>query len=283
MVSRMFFRIHDNSCSESERIHHRPPLVLTLIKIDERISPGGREGGCEGGCDREGKSVTGPRRRTAVASGVAAGALVLAACSSTAPRHVDRAVTTTTVAATTTAPPTTTTVAPTTVPTHHHHHHHGSPSTGSDPRCRAAAHHHVPPLPDRINGVGSATQVIVVTAPAYGDTVATLSAFQMTNGTWTQVFGPWQADVGYNGFAPPGQKSEGDGRTPSGSYGFGFFFGVDPNPGVTFSVPSHHRPQHRLGRRPLERRSTTSGWTRTPPIPVRTPSPWTCLPMTTGR
>jgi L,D-peptidoglycan transpeptidase YkuD (ErfK/YbiS/YcfS/YnhG family) len=76
--------------------------------------------------------------------------------------------------------------------------------------------------------------VIVVIAPSYGDTVATLSAFQMSDGTWTEVFGPWQADVGYNGFAPPGEKREGDGRTPSGSYGFGFFFGVDANPGVAF-------------------------------------------------
>jgi len=48
------------------------------------------------------------------------------------------------------------------------------------------------------------------------------------------VFGPWQADVGYAGFAPPGQKHEGDGRTPSGSFGFDFFFGVLANPGVQF-------------------------------------------------
>ena len=41
-------------------------------------------------------------------------------------------------------------------------------------------------------------------------------------------------DVGYAGFAPPGQKREGDGRTPSGSFGFDFFFGVLGNPGVQF-------------------------------------------------
>jgi L,D-peptidoglycan transpeptidase YkuD (ErfK/YbiS/YcfS/YnhG family) len=34
--------------------------------------------------------------------------------------------------------------------------------------------------------------------------------------------------------APPGAKREGDGRTPSGTFGFGFFFGVDPDPGVLF-------------------------------------------------
>ena len=40
--------------------------------------------------------------------------------------------------------------------------------------------------------------------------------------------------IGRNGFAPPGRKREGDGRTPSGTFGFGFFFGVLPNPGVRF-------------------------------------------------
>jgi L,D-peptidoglycan transpeptidase YkuD (ErfK/YbiS/YcfS/YnhG family) len=48
------------------------------------------------------------------------------------------------------------------------------------------------------------------------------------------VFGPWTARVGYHGIARPGRKHEGDGRTPSGTYGFQFFFGVRANPGVTF-------------------------------------------------
>ena len=64
--------------------------------------------------------------------------------------------------------------------------------------------------------------------------MATLTAYQHDATGWHQVFGPWQADVGYAGFAPPGQKREGDGRTPSGSFGFDFFFGVLGNPGVQF-------------------------------------------------
>jgi L,D-peptidoglycan transpeptidase YkuD (ErfK/YbiS/YcfS/YnhG family) len=82
--------------------------------------------------------------------------------------------------------------------------------------------------------VGSATQVIAVSASGYGQTVATLTAYESTSRGWQQMFGPWQAHVGYNGFAPPGQKREGDGRTPSGSFGFDFFFGVLGNPGVQF-------------------------------------------------
>jgi L,D-peptidoglycan transpeptidase YkuD (ErfK/YbiS/YcfS/YnhG family) len=76
--------------------------------------------------------------------------------------------------------------------------------------------------------------VVSVIAGGYGDTTATLTAFQRTSTGWAQVWGPWTAEVGYNGFAPPGQKSEGDGRTPSGSYSFGFMFGIDADPGVMF-------------------------------------------------
>ena len=48
------------------------------------------------------------------------------------------------------------------------------------------------------------------------------------------MFGPWTANIGRNGVAPPGEKREGDGRTPSGTYGFDFMFGTNPNPGVKF-------------------------------------------------
>lgn len=73
-----------------------------------------------------------------------------------------------------------------------------------------------------------------MSATSYGVTVATLTAYQRNGQGWQQVFGPWSADIGYDGFAPPGQKREGDGRTPSGSFGFGFFFGVLGDPGVQF-------------------------------------------------
>jgi L,D-peptidoglycan transpeptidase YkuD (ErfK/YbiS/YcfS/YnhG family) len=89
-------------------------------------------------------------------------------------------------------------------------------------------------LVTRLSGVGPATQVIAVSAAAYGQSVATLTAYQKDATGWREVFGPWQAYVGTRGFAPPGQKREGDGRTPSGSFGFDFFFGVLGNPGVQF-------------------------------------------------
>jgi L,D-peptidoglycan transpeptidase YkuD (ErfK/YbiS/YcfS/YnhG family) len=91
-----------------------------------------------------------------------------------------------------------------------------------------------PLLVNQLVGVDGAKQVVAVVAEGYGDTTATLTAYQEGPSGWTQVFGPWSTEVGEDGFAPPGEKREGDLRTPSGSYPFGFFFGIDPDPGVMF-------------------------------------------------
>jgi L,D-peptidoglycan transpeptidase YkuD (ErfK/YbiS/YcfS/YnhG family) len=77
-------------------------------------------------------------------------------------------------------------------------------------------------------------QAIVVTASRYGATTAQFTAFERIASGWRTAFGPWSAYVGRKGVAPPGAKREGDGRTPSGTYGFDFFFGVQPDPGVKF-------------------------------------------------
>ncbi|MGH9030160.1 MAG: L,D-transpeptidase family protein [Acidimicrobiales bacterium] len=75
-------------------------------------------------------------------------------------------------------------------------------------------------------------QLVQVVASGYGTTTATLTAYQRSSeGGWQSVLGPFQADVGDNGLAQPGAKREGDGRTPSGIFGFGFFFGDLANPG----------------------------------------------------
>ncbi len=84
-------------------------------------------------------------------------------------------------------------------------------------------------------------QRITVTAPSPSSTYATFTAYRRSGGRWVRAFGPWTARVGYNGVAGPGAKREGDGRTPSGTFGFQFFFGVRPNPGVAFS---YRRARH---------------------------------------
>jgi L,D-peptidoglycan transpeptidase YkuD (ErfK/YbiS/YcfS/YnhG family) len=90
------------------------------------------------------------------------------------------------------------------------------------------------------SGAGAAGQLITVTAASYGATYATLTAYRRSAGRWRRVLGPWTARIGRNGFAPRGLKREGDGRTPSGTFGFGFFFGVLPNPGVRFGYRQSH-------------------------------------------
>jgi L,D-peptidoglycan transpeptidase YkuD (ErfK/YbiS/YcfS/YnhG family) len=81
---------------------------------------------------------------------------------------------------------------------------------------------------------GAAGQLIRVTARSHSATTARLAAYRRSGRRWVRVFGPWTARVGYNGIARHGAKREGDGRTPSGNFGFGFFFGVRRDPGVAF-------------------------------------------------
>jgi L,D-peptidoglycan transpeptidase YkuD (ErfK/YbiS/YcfS/YnhG family) len=83
-------------------------------------------------------------------------------------------------------------------------------------------------------------QLVTVIAGSYGAAQAELTAYRRAGGQWRRVFGPWVARIGRNGMAPPGAKREGDGRTPSGTFGLGFFFGVDPDPGVHFPYRRVH-------------------------------------------
>jgi L,D-peptidoglycan transpeptidase YkuD (ErfK/YbiS/YcfS/YnhG family) len=89
------------------------------------------------------------------------------------------------------------------------------------------------PKVDRLAHV-SGTQAIVVTASKYGATTAQFTAYQREASGWKVAYGPWSAWVGSKGIAPAGAKREGDGRTPTGTYGFDFMFGVQPDPGVKF-------------------------------------------------
>ena len=50
-------------------------------------------------------------------------------------------------------------------------------------------------------------------------------ALEKAGWTWREARAPVDAVVGRNGFAPPGEKREGDGRTPSGLYRLGLVFG----------------------------------------------------------
>jgi L,D-peptidoglycan transpeptidase YkuD (ErfK/YbiS/YcfS/YnhG family) len=90
----------------------------------------------------------------------------------------------------------------------------------------------VPSFPQRLVGTSGADQVVAVVADDYGMSTATLTAYERVDGGWRQVFGPWEAQIGSNGFAHPDEKQEGDDTTPSGTYAFDFAFGVEEDPGV---------------------------------------------------
>jgi L,D-peptidoglycan transpeptidase YkuD (ErfK/YbiS/YcfS/YnhG family) len=112
---------------------------------------------------------------------------------------------------------------------------------GAAPAALTAASAAAPPArPAGSAAKGASGQLVTVMAASYGATHAELTAYQRAGGQWRRVFGPWIVWIGRNGMAPPGAKREGDGRTPSGTFGFGFFFGVDPDPGVHFAYRRVH-------------------------------------------
>lgn len=58
---------------------------------------------------------------------------------------------------------------------------------------------------------------------------AALTAWQLKDGVWQKAFETMEAVIGKNGFAKPNQKSEGDGKTPSGIFSIGLAFGYEPD------------------------------------------------------
>jgi len=111
---------------------------------------------------------------------------------------------------------------------------HGVPGTGAaagTPPATPVASHGATSAAGSHLAPARPRQLITVTAASYQATYATLAAYRRTSHGWHRVFGPWVARIGRNGFAPPGLKREGDGRTPSGSFGLLYVFGAGPNPG----------------------------------------------------
>ena len=146
-------------------------------------------------------TVSSTSKRTCILAGLAAAGLLTGGCTTTTTpaAHALATVEPTTQASTTTAP---------------------SPSHTAKPKKAKAK--------------DDGRQLVTVTAASYKSTHATLVALERENGKWVKVYGPWTASIGKTGMAPPGKKREGDGRTPSGTYSFGFFFGAKPDPGVSF-------------------------------------------------
>ena len=88
-----------------------------------------------------------------------------------------------------------------------------------------------PGVVNQVPGTQSATQLVTVTASAYGTTTASLDLWQRRGGCWRHVAGPWRAWLGRSGLST--HKREGDGATPAGTYRLGAnAYGIEANPGV---------------------------------------------------
>ncbi len=72
---------------------------------------------------------------------------------------------------------------------------------------------------------GESSQVLLVTASEPSSFTATMYVLEKRGNTWKNVFSPLPALIGGKGFAPPGEKKEGDHRTPSGVFALKRAFG----------------------------------------------------------
>jgi L,D-peptidoglycan transpeptidase YkuD (ErfK/YbiS/YcfS/YnhG family) len=83
-------------------------------------------------------------------------------------------------------------------------------------------------LTSRGNRIGQSSQIILVRDNSFLFlTKTTLYAMEKRENKWQAAFEPFDAVIGRKGFAPEGEKREGDGRTPSGIFPVKMTFGYD--------------------------------------------------------
>lgn len=99
---------------------------------------------------------------------------------------------------------------------------HDQPSSGNVQSRQGSS---CPDFPEEM--IGASSQVLIVrnTNPAL--CAVQVFALEKRNGRWQSPFAPMDGVIGKNGFAPPGEKNEGDGRTPSGIFPLGTVFGYE--------------------------------------------------------
>jgi L,D-peptidoglycan transpeptidase YkuD (ErfK/YbiS/YcfS/YnhG family) len=101
------------------------------------------------------------------------------------------------------------------------------------PSASAAASDPAPYDPSRLAHVGTAGQVIVVTAPTWSSTHATLRAYERDgNGGWREVIGATPARLGWSGLYLAAERRQGSGRTPAGTFAIPRAFGRLADPGT---------------------------------------------------
>ncbi len=76
--------------------------------------------------------------------------------------------------------------------------------------------------------IGKSRQILLVTTDTvFFFTEQKIYVVEKYADKWVLVFEPFNAVIGKNGFAQPGEKREGDGKTPSGIFPLKMTFGYD--------------------------------------------------------
>ena len=92
---------------------------------------------------------------------------------------------------------------------------------------------HQPPRQCHEGGVfaaagGSGQAVVVSVKPDANPSRVDIRRYERSGGCWQPIGAPVDGMAGRNGLAPPGEKREGDGRTPSGTFALERGFGYAP-------------------------------------------------------
>lgn len=77
--------------------------------------------------------------------------------------------------------------------------------------------------------IGESSQILLVWNINPASVDVRISLWERKNCGWQSPFAPLDGVIGRKGFAPPGEKREGDGRTPAGIFPLGTVFGYEPS------------------------------------------------------
>jgi L,D-peptidoglycan transpeptidase YkuD (ErfK/YbiS/YcfS/YnhG family) len=91
------------------------------------------------------------------------------------------------------------------------------------PSCASAPKHGV------LDTLDPEHRQVVIVRKDQGVFVCSVSVWQKEDGRWRQVLRPMRGVAGRRGIAPSGEKREGDGRTPSGTFDLKLAFGYEPS------------------------------------------------------
>jgi L,D-peptidoglycan transpeptidase YkuD (ErfK/YbiS/YcfS/YnhG family) len=95
---------------------------------------------------------------------------------------------------------------------------------GESPSCQ------VTPIPDTVKRqMGGSSQALLVRNTKDSSVTVQVFALERQNDRWVCAFDAVDGVIGRKGFAPPGEKREGDGRTPSGIFPLMLTFGYEPS------------------------------------------------------